>query len=959
MEVFDLQGKASIDISPYVSGIKEATQMNEALIKSLEATSKKVDSLGDTISQTKGSVDKLTEALDKQGKETQDEGEASDEAAEETKKLGNEIKTTGEHSEKATSKIKDLADSLKTGLAVAAKVGAAAVGAAATGVGVLVKQSIGNYSEYEQLAGGIKKIYGDVADDVIKNAEESFAKSATNINEYLSGVTGFSQTLIQSLGRGAQTDIDELKEALDTEYTMTKQTLEDEYDDVKSYWNERIKASKAAKDGQADALQAERDEELKALKRSNEAQLKELKAHNKEVVAEAERANQQTGEITEETYKKAADYADMIMRDIADNASTFGKYTADELTNVYNALSRGSYMTLDNLNLGYKGTKSEMERLIADANDYAESIGEVGGMTVDSFADIVRAIDLIQRKIGISETAAHEAGTTITGSIKGVKDAWTNLTIEMAKGDGDIDHAFEMLGESAAAVFENMLPKVENALGGVGKLIEAAAPKVSAGLKQLLPKVMPDLLKTAGSIVSTVGQALITSLPEFLDVGKDLLKTIAEIDFSGNGMAGNLLDAIIGNVDDYMAYGEQILANIGNAIINADHSKLGETFSKIVTSGLNSITNLLADLDMKKIGENIAEFMKAVDWKAIARSVVDLLGAALGSLGDIAIGFFQNMDGDTFLSSLSLIAAPKLLGSMLTAFKGPSCATEFGSIKQFLSAEIGASGDGAGIAWSSAFMVGLKAFGLGYAIGTYLRDNIVIGDKTLGEWVDYAFDKVGDPTREEREEQTKEDYGMYTTSDGRQGIKYDEESESGLSEAFLNSAARGNVEYENIAERVQAMRGLAGLTDNFYFNPEDKVYQNQNTRAEMEALEKQFIEEIEGPKKTPAQTQAVSYGMPAEILDRLTHNAICNYVTKPTVSWVAENEPEYIIPESKMDKVYSRNGGDVYVEKVEFVINGSFDMGSPEDRRKLAEEMSAELRMLNIAEERAMGGRAW
>ena len=138
MEVFDLQGKASIDISPYVSGIKEATQMNEALVRSLEATGKKVDALGDTISQTKGSVDKLTDALDKQGKETEDEGKASDEAAEETKKLGKEIQTTGDHSEKATPKIKELADGIKNGLATAAKVGAAAVGAAATGVGALL-----------------------------------------------------------------------------------------------------------------------------------------------------------------------------------------------------------------------------------------------------------------------------------------------------------------------------------------------------------------------------------------------------------------------------------------------------------------------------------------------------------------------------------------------------------------------------------------------------------------------------------------------------------------------------------------------------------------------------------------------------------------------------------------------------------------------------------------------------
>ena len=96
-----------------------------------------------------------------------------------------------------------------------------------------------------------------------------------------------------------------------------------------------------------------------------------------------------------------------------------------------------------------------------------------------------------------------------------------------------------------------------------------------------------------------------------------------------------------------------------------------------------------------------------------------------------------------------------------------------------------------------------------------------------------------------------------------------------------------------------------------------------------------------------------------KIIEKIPAFAGGGVVTQPTLAIVGEREPEYIIPESKMDKVYSHNGGNVYVEKVELIMNGSIDLGSAEDRRRLIEEMSSELRMLNIAEERAMGGAAW
>ena len=945
MDLYNAQVKIGIDTKDFVDGVKNV----EKILKDLE----------NNTSKAAGGTKDLDKAIDSEGK-------AAKESSEDTKTLGKEVKTTGNNAESASSKISDLADKIKNGLSTAAKASAAALGAASAGVVALAKDSITAFADNEQLEGGIKKLFGDAADQVLENADEAFEKAGMNVNEYMEQVSGFAAALVQATGRGEQQDIDELQNALDEEYELTKQNLQDNYDLQKEYWNDLIKQSKAAKDGEADMLTKQRDEDLKNLKRANDDKLNELKAYNKQVVAEAEKANNQS-ESTFESLSEAASLADVAMRAISDNVNTFGT-DMSSVQAAFQGFAKQNYTMLDNLKLGYGGTKAEMERLIDDANTYAESMGQASDLTINSFADIVKAIELIQEKQGIAGTTEEEAAKTISGSVNMAKKAWQNLAVEISKDDGDIEKAFGKLETSLENVGRNIGPRVEQTLNGIGTLITAAAPKITKAVTTMLPKVLPSVISAAASLVKGVGEAVITSLPDLVDVGKDLLGTLADsisnANLGGEGIVGKLLDTITDNAGDYFEYAEKIVSGIGNAIINSDHSKLGKMFSTVITKGLNSITDLLADLDMNKVGQNIADFVKAIDWKAIATSAINLLGAALGSITDIASSFFSNMDGETFMDALAVLAAPKLLTGMLGAFKGPVCATQFTNIKDYLSQEIGSSGDAAGMTWSSAFMVGIKAFGLGWAIGTYLRDNIEIGGKTIGEWVDYAFDQTesqGD--RETIEEQNKEDYGMFTAADGRQGLKYDVDSNTGLSDLFLNMAEEGKVQYESVAERVQAMQGLVNKDNemsDFYFEPHSSTYQNQNTLNDLIDAEKQFIKDIEGEKKTTAQSQNVSYGMPQSILDMINNRyAIGGYVNEPQVAVVGESEPEYIIPESKMDDVYARNSGNVYVEKVEFIINGAFDMGSPEDRERLIEEMSSRMQTLSIAQQRALGGAGW
>ena len=592
----------------------------------------------------------------------------------------------------------------------------------------------------------------------------------------------------------------------------------------------------------------------------------------------------------------------------ADLANTFG-YDATEAATAVNWALKGSYAYLDNLNIGIKGTKEGFLEAANASGVLGREIEDVSELTTD---EIVSVLESYAAQYGVLNRTQQEGAYTIQGSLKSTKAAWENLIVEMAKADGDVGGAFNILEQNVGAVAENMLPKVEQTLDGVGMLIEAAAPDISKSITKLIPKLTPTLIRSAGSIAGAVGQGLLQATPEVLDMGKNALKGIAEgiqsTDFSlDKSVTGQLLGAIFGNVDDYLMYGEQILAGIGNAIIHTDHGKMGKAVGGAIVSGLNAANNLLADLDMRQIGGNIADFMNNLPWKDIGKGMIDLLGSAIGSLGDIAIGFFQNMDGESFTSMIGVLAAPKILGGLFGALKGPECSSTFTSIKDLISTEVGSSGNAAGMSFSGAFITGIKAFGLGYAIGSYLRDNIKIGDKTIGEWVDAGTEKLFGDTEKKAAEEWQVDSNTYVDEKGREIIAVDENGN--ITEAYDKYSSRKAAEAAENLEQVDWSKVREGL----------KQYNQQKQQAD--------------------------------------HNAIGNYVNTPRLSWVAENEPEYIIPESKMDKVYPRDNGTTY--NVTINIQGTYDLTDPTQLRKAAELISNELQNMSVAQQRSMGGTAW
>lgn len=231
---------------------------------------------------------------------------------------------------------------------------------------------------------------------------------------------------------------------------------------------------------------------------------------------------------------KAAEQTDVAMRAIADNYNTFGG-DMQNIQNAYQGFAKGNYMMLDNLKLGYGGTKTEMERLIADANTYAESMGMAGDLSIDSFSDIVTAIDLVQQKQGIAGTTAREATETISGSLNMVKAAWDNLVAGISDPEADLSTLIDNLvnsivgytdeaGNHVKGFIDNIIPTVKQAATGIVQVISEAIPKMAEQLPSLLNDTLPMIIEAAVEMLN----ALIEALPTVMQVLFDQLPTIIE-----------------------------------------------------------------------------------------------------------------------------------------------------------------------------------------------------------------------------------------------------------------------------------------------------------------------------------------------------------------------------------------------------------------------------------------------
>ena len=217
---------------------------------------------------------------------------------------------------------------------------------------------------------------------------------------------------------------------------------------------------------------------------------------------------------TEEAAKKA----DKAIVDMADNANKMGS-SMESIQNAYQGFAKQNYTMLDNLKLGYGGTKEEMQRLLKDAE-------KISGIKYDlsSFADLVDAIHVIQEEMGIAGTTAKEASETISGSIASMKSAWSNLVTGLGNDQKDLTILIDEFVDSVSVAADNIIPRIEVVLNGVAQLFEKLIPKITEMFPRLFNTLLPIVVDGAIALMD----GLVKAMPEVIDALMGVLPKLIE-----------------------------------------------------------------------------------------------------------------------------------------------------------------------------------------------------------------------------------------------------------------------------------------------------------------------------------------------------------------------------------------------------------------------------------------------
>lgn len=225
---------------------------------------------------------------------------------------------------------------------------------------------------------------------------------------------------------------------------------------------------------------------------------------------------------------RAAEVADRAITDMADNANKMGT-SIDMIQNAYQGFAKQNYTMLDNLKLGYGGTQAEMARLINDSGVLGDAI-EVTAETVNqvSFDKIIEAISVVQDQMGITGTTAAEASSTIQGSVSTMRSAWTNLVTGIGDENANLTQLVNNFVDSVATVGENIIPRINEILNGIGTLISQMAPVIVAAIPTIIQDVLPNLIDAATTLVIAIVDELPTIIKALVDAAPTIIQKLAE-----------------------------------------------------------------------------------------------------------------------------------------------------------------------------------------------------------------------------------------------------------------------------------------------------------------------------------------------------------------------------------------------------------------------------------------------
>lgn len=340
--------------------------------------------------------------------------------------------------------------------------------------------------------------------------------------------------------------------------------------------------------------------------------------------------------------EKAAELSNMAVSDMADNWNKFGS-SADSVQAAYNGFAKGQFQLLDNLKLGYGGTKEEMERLLDDANKLNAAQGKYTDYSIDSFSDIILAIHDIQTEYDITGTTAKEASTTISGSLSAAKAAWANLVTGVADDNANFGQLISNFVDSATTAASNIIPRVEVALNGAAKLIESLVPPIMAELPGLIETVLPQLAQSAVNIVQTLVTEISTNAAQLIDSAIQIITVL------GNGIyqmlptvAQSALQIVLTLVSKLNENLPQMLDTAGQMLI-AFVEGVSEHLPEIMLAAASIVETLLTYF-IEHLPDIVEGAMQMGD--AVIDGIIDGISAAWDGLVSWFNGLWDSLFGN-------------------------------------------------------------------------------------------------------------------------------------------------------------------------------------------------------------------------------------------------------------------------------------------------------------------------
>lgn len=437
--------------------------------------------------------------------------------------------------------------------------------------------------------------------------------------------------------------------------------------------------------------------------------------------------------------KRAADMTDVAMRAMSDNINTFGS-NAEDVSNAFNGFAKQNYTMLDNLKLGYGGTKSEMERLIKDANEWGAANGEASDLSIDSFADVVQAIQQVQEKQQIAGTTAREAATTVEGSVNTMKAAWENWLAGLSgAGDEDMGTLTSQLIDSVTTVIQNVAPVIGTIAGTIVSELPGMVEQVAGAIPGMLGSVtqaisdslgidvdlspIEEKFSQLGSLIeSTFGSHdYLAPLQEGFDslaqAGQSLMDMLGGLDLSG------LFDGAAQGVENFLGYlqpaGDVLSSVFSNPEVQSAMQtlldvmgQLAEVAGSVLGAALLALVYIFGSLV-----EGVSMVVNAIS--GLVSAIVQFFTGDIPNAGNALLGFFAGLPGSIagFLDGVISVVA-SWVGEM--ASQAMQAGSQFlsniasffgqlpGQIGAFLSAAISAIASWVGQVASNAVQAGTQ-----------------------------------------------------------------------------------------------------------------------------------------------------------------------------------------------------------------------------------------------------------